>query len=82
MNQGKKVNIDFASFNLGAKDQLKIYDGTKYVEYVTFTSKRKPRPITSNSHFMRVIYIGEDNAGTGFTLNFKEASKSYDYSLF
>ena len=74
VNQGKKVNIDFTSFNLGANDKVKIYDGQKYMEYVTFTSKKKPRPVTSNSHYMRVIYIGEDNSGGGFTLNFKEAS--------
>ena len=74
VSEGKKVNIDFTSFNIGANDKVKIYDGTKYVEYVTFTSKRKPRAITSNTHFMRVIYVGEDDAGTGFTLSFKETS--------
>jgi len=74
VNQGKKVNIDFTSFNLGANDKVKIYDGQKYVEYVTFTSKKKPRPVTSNSHYMRVIYIGEENNGGGFTLKFKEAT--------
>ena len=72
VNQGKKVNIDFTSFNIGANDKVKIYDGTKYVEYVTFTHKKKPRPVTSNTHFMRIIYIGEDSTGTGFNLKFKE----------
>ena len=75
VEQGKKVNIGFTSFNIGDKDMVKIYDGQKYEEYITFTKQQKPRSFTGNSHFMRVIYIGEDTSGSGFTLKFKEASK-------
>ena len=75
VGQGKKVNIDFTSFNIGDKDMVKIYDGQKYEEYITFTKKQQPRSFTGNSHFMRVIYIGEDTSGSGFSLNFKGASK-------
>ena len=76
VNQGKKVNIRFTSFNLGDNDQVKIYDGQKYEEFVTFTKASKPRSITGNGHFMRVIYIGGKSAGSGFSLQFKEASMS------
>ena len=74
VTQGKKVSLDFTAFNLGDKDQVKIYDGQSYVEFLTFTKASQPRIITGNSHFMRVIYIGGENPGTGFTLSFKEAS--------
>jgi len=74
VNQGKKVNIRFTSFNLGDNDQVKIYDGQKYEEFVTFTKASKPRSITGNGHFMRVIYIGGKSAGSGFSLQFKEAT--------
>ncbi|XP_065058048.1 sushi, von Willebrand factor type A, EGF and pentraxin domain-containing protein 1-like [Rhopilema esculentum] len=74
VNQGKKVNINFATFGIGAKDKVKIFDGQKYEEYITFTKVNKPRSFTGNSHFMRVIYYSEDNTGTGFTLDYKEAT--------
>ena len=71
------MNIDFTSFDIGDKDMVKIYDGQKYEEYITFTKKQKPRSFTGNSHFMRVIYIGQDTSGSGFTFNFKGACKLY-----
>ena len=76
VNQGKKVNLNFAAFGIGAKDKVKIFDGQKYEEYITFTKVNKPRSFTGNSHFMRVIYYSEDSTGTGFTLDYKETSKS------
>ena len=74
VTQGKKVSLDFTAFHLGDTDKVNIYDGQKYEKFLTFTKENQPRAITGNSHFMRVIYIGGENAGTGFTLSYKEAS--------
>ena len=75
VNQGKKVTIQISNFNMGDNDRVEIYDGQSYEPFITFRKNASPRQITGNSHFMRVIYIGGDNPGSGFSLNFKEASK-------
>eukprot|EP00794_Sanderia_malayensis_P006969 gene6969-7754_t len=73
VTEGKKVSLRFNSFTLGPNDQLKIFDGEKYDEFVTFTKENQPRALTGNTHLMRVIYIGGKNPGSGFSLSFKEA---------
>eukprot|EP00794_Sanderia_malayensis_P006970 gene6970-7755_t len=74
VTEGKKVSLRFNSFNPGPNDQLKIFDGEKYDEFVTFTNASRPRALTGNTHLMRVIYIGGENPGNGFSLSFKEAN--------
>jgi len=67
VTQGKKVTIIFSSFNIGDNDIVEIYDGQSYTPFLSFTKDKRPRPITSNSHFIRVITKGS------VYINYKES---------
>jgi len=58
VTQGKKVTISFSTFNIGENDKVEIYDGQSYTKFLSFTKDKRPKPITSNSHFIRVITNG------------------------
>ena len=69
VSQGKKVQIEFATFNIGDQDKVEVYDGEKFEPFVTFTKRLIPKPVTSNDYLMRIITNGF------VSINYRETSE-------